>query len=187
MKKKVLKITVYTYIAIMLIATLLNVLTSPSYPWALYPGFGLLIIGLGIYFSLYWNHKLASISLMSAIFILVLILNLVNSPDTLWVQHIAFFLIWWPLIAFLREKAKSLLFSILGAVAIIAFAYYEYTVYTPGVTMWYLYVVVPALWWPISILLQGKWSFGQIVKTVVITNIIYMAVINIVFLAYDLY
>ena len=187
MKNKVLKISLITYASIMAIVVLLNVLTSRQYPWSVYPALVLLFIPLGIYFFNNWNNVKASLSFMGLLFVLVLSLNLINSPDTIWFHHVAFFLIWWPLAALLGKHSKSLAFSVLGSLAIIAFGFYEYETYSPGVTPWHYNIIAPALCWPLANVMIRKTNWRQTAMTCFVLIIASAAVLAISFFVLDLY
>lgn len=84
------------------------------------------------------------------------LINYMNSPQTIWFLYAAFNLIWWPVAMLLGKRAKSLWFAVLGAAAIIGYYIFLYCRLTPGVHPWYLYIILPALWWPVCSALKRK-------------------------------
>lgn len=56
----------------------------------------------------------------------------------------------------LGKKAKTVWFAAIGALAIIAYYVFLYFRLTPDAHPWYLYIILPALWWPVSMAVGTK-------------------------------
>ena len=82
------------------------------------------------------------------------IINLLNTPDFMWFQYTIFYLMWWPLVMLMGKKANSIWFAAVGAALIIAYHTALYYIQTPLVHPWYLYIILPALWWPVCMALK---------------------------------
>jgi hypothetical protein len=135
---------------------LVNYLTSPGYMWFYYPAYAVLWWPMSM-FLLKKNKnriKLYSVIMTLATIAWLALINLLNSPNYIWFQYTIFYLIWWPVVMLLGKKAASVWFSIIGSLAIIAYHIAVYYIQTPSIHPWYLYIILPALWWPVCMALK---------------------------------
>ena len=79
------------------------------------------------------------------------LINFMHTPGTLWFHQTIFFVAWWPVVTLLGKRAKTLAFAIVSAAVIIGYAILVYYLKTPDVHPWYLYVIFPAVWWPVCV------------------------------------
>lgn len=129
---------------------LINYLTSPSYPWFLYPFFVLLLCVIGIYCSKKGKHKLLSI-LYSAIIIVFLITeNVLYMPQYPWVLYAIFPILWWPILVSLGNRVKSMTIAWIGSISIIIY-YLILNIYLSPGYLWVIYPAFVVLWWPLSL------------------------------------
>lgn len=139
---------------------IVNYLTSPQYPWFIYPAFGLLLWPIGIYCIKIGNQKLLSI-LVSAIIIAFLIVeNFIDSPKHPWSLYATFPILWWPILVLLGKSAKTMIVAWIGSISIILY----YSVLNVTLSPGYPWVIFPAfvvLWWPLSIYHARKKTFFE--------------------------
>lgn len=82
--------------------------------------------------------------------------NYLHTPECLWFYQTIFYFIWWPVVMLLGKKAKTLTFSIVSALVIIGYYVMQYLLLTPGVHPWYLYIILPVIWWPVCTTFRDK-------------------------------
>ncbi len=152
--KKYKLYAVLSVIYITAFLALVNYITSPQYAWFYYPVYGLLWWPLSMFLAK--KPKLYSVVMSLLTLGYLMLINYQNSPTALWYPYAAFSLIWWPLAMFLGEKAKSIWFAVFGALSIIAYYVFLYYRLTPGAHPWYLYIILPAIWWPVTYALKDK-------------------------------
>ncbi|MCM3759755.1 hypothetical protein M3212_03020 [Alkalihalobacillus oceani] len=77
--------------------TLLNVVISPHFPWAIFPAFVILWWPLALYCSQQNRFFLFSVlaTILTALFFILL--NAVTTPETIWAIYPIFAMLWWPL------------------------------------------------------------------------------------------
>ena len=149
---------------ITLFFALMNWLYSPHTLWFIYPAYAAAWWPLSMFFANKKTIKLFSVLMSTITVILLAVLNLIYTPHVWWVLWVVFYFAWWPLCQCLGEKAKTLTFAVIGAAAIIGYHVLMYFALTPGVHPWYLYMVLPAVWWPVTIAIKEKvkslWFLG---------------------------
>ena len=141
-------------IAALLILTYL--ISSPgAHPWFLYPVLAVLWWPLSVYCS---RKGARAFSVMGAALILLTLLtvNLVTSPGFLWCVYPAFFTLWWPLSVLLGKKAGTVGFAAASAAAAFAFTVLMHRIHSPQAMPWYLFTLMPFLWWPLSMVLRPR-------------------------------
>ena len=164
------------YIAVFL--ALVNYITSPQYIWFYYPVYALLWWPLSMFLAKKGKIYSVVMSLLTLGFFMLI--NYMNSPQEIWYPYSVFHLIWWPAAMLLGKRAKSLWFAIIGAAAIIVYYVFVYYRLTPGIHPWYLYIILPALWWPVCIAFGKKSLTGvfQLVSLVIFMG--YYSVLNLI-------
>ena len=175
------KYKLYAVVSVIFISAffaIVNYTSSPQYIWFYYPIFPLLWWPLSMFLAK--KPKVYSIVMLLLAIAYLMLINYMNSPDNIWYPYVAFHLIWWPLVMLLGKQAKSLWFAVLGALTIIGYYVFLYYQLTPQAHPWYLYIVLPAIWWPVSI------AFGRRALTIVfqlfslVAFIIYYSILNII-------
>ena len=133
---------------------LVNYITSPGYIWFYYPAYAVAWWPISMFLLKKNRYRAYSLIMTLATVAYLATINLLNTPNNMWFQYTIFYLLWWPLVMFLGKKAKSLGFSIVGAALIIAYHTAVYYIQTPLQHPWYLYIILPALWWPVCTALR---------------------------------
>ncbi len=135
---------------------LVNYIASPQYIWFYYPAYAALWWPMSM-FMLKKNKnriKLYSIAMTAATIAWLALINILNTPEYLWFQYTVFYFLWWPAVMLLGKKAASTWFAVIGAAVIIAYHSAIYYIMTPGFHPWHLYIILPAVWWPVCIALK---------------------------------
>lgn len=137
---------------------LVNYITSPGYMWFYYPAYAVIWWPLSMFLLKKNKHSrmIYSLTMTAATIAYLAVINLLNTPDVLWFQYTIFYLMWWPLVMILGKRAKTTGFAMIGALLIIAYHVALYHWVTPGAHPWYLYLILPALWWPVCMALRGN-------------------------------
>lgn len=133
---------------------LVNYITSPGYAWFYYPAYVIAWWPLSMFLLKKKSAKMYSLIMSLVTVAFLAAINLLNTPKILWFQYTLFYLMWWPLAMLLGKRAKTLAFSIIGAALIIAYHTMLYYIQTPLVHPWYLYIILPAIWWPVCMALK---------------------------------
>ncbi len=134
---------------IILFLILTNYLNTPDYPWFLF----------AIYPILWWpilvflGDKAAAMStaLIGSISIIIyyFVLNMIFSPQYLWVIYPAFAVLWWPLSLYHAKRKTYFQYSIHASLMISLFFIGVNIISSPG-TIWAVYPIFCVLWWPLS-------------------------------------
>jgi len=146
--KKYKLYSVVSFLYILFFLALVNYIVSPGYIWFYYVAFPLIWWPLSMFLARKPKIYSVVMSLLAASYLALI--NYMNSPQVLWYPYTLFAFIWWPLAMLLGKHAKTLWFAVLGALSIIGYYVLLYYRLTPGAHPWYLYIVLPALWWPVS-------------------------------------
>jgi len=166
--------TLYT-IAFFLIV---NLITSPQYLWFYYPAFALIWWPLSMLFARKKTIKLYSVIMSICLVGFLALINLLNTPGVMWFQLTIFYFLWWPVVMLLGKKAKTITFSVISAIVIIAYHVIIYLLLTPGGHPWYLYILLPVVWWPIMMIFRSKIYTKAFLISSMVVFILYYAVLN---------
>jgi hypothetical protein len=88
---------------------------------------------------------------------LVLFINLYYTPNVIWFVYPAFAVIWWPMSLYFHwlhiknDMRIGFAFSLCGFILILSLMLFINFYYTPG-TIWFVYPVFGAVWWPLAML-----------------------------------
>ena len=156
---------------------LVNYVASPQYVWFYYPLYGLLWWPMSMFLAK--KPKIYSIVMSLLTLGYLALINYMNTPSDLWYTYSAFHLIWWPLVMILGKRAKSFWFALIGALSIIAYYVFLYYRLTPGTHPWYLYIILPAIWWPICASLKRKALTITFVLLSIVVFVAYYSLLNI--------
>jgi uncharacterized membrane protein len=116
----------------------------------------------------------------SAMVIAFLIIeNLLYSPQHLWFIYAIYPIIWWPILMFLEEKAKSMNIALIGCASTII--YYSITnfIMSPQYP-WAIYPAFLVIWWPLSLYHAKKKTFVAFSVYASIHISIFFIIVNIV-------
>ena len=152
MKNKALGFSLFGSFMIAAFMVLVNYLTSPGFPWFIFPVFAVIWWPMSIFF---YNRRSASGFAVCASLLIIaffIILNLVTSPGFLWFIFPVFAVIWWPMSILLGRRPK--VFAVVAAVLTIGF-FLIVNIMTSFSHPWFIYPAFAVLWWPMAVLI-GK-------------------------------
>lgn len=92
-----LSFAIYISLAAIVYYSILNVLLSHQFPWAIFPSFACIWWPMTLYFvrrRLFFAYAIAASILIITFFTVV---NLITSPYTIWAIYPIFAVLWWPL------------------------------------------------------------------------------------------
>ena len=140
-------------------------IVSPhAHPWILYPLLAVVWWPLSVWGAQAGARKF-SVAGGAYTILMLLTMNLVASPGFGWWVYPAFLTLWWPLSVLMGERAKTFTFALGSALAGIAFTVIMYLIHSPGGTPWYLFTLLPLLWWPVTLLLAPR--VGELRQTLI--------------------
>jgi hypothetical protein len=159
-----------------LFLAIVNYVTSPYYPWFIYPAFAVLWWPLSVIVALKYQRTYAFAgSLLILIFLLTI--NLVFSPFHFWVLYAAFPILCWPVIICLGKRAGR--FPAAATISLAAIVYYfllnKY--FSPGFP-WFIFPTYAVLWWPLSVLFAKKTKMLQLSLAGTLITIAFFIVLN---------
>jgi len=163
---------------------LINLLHFGGYLWFYYPVYAILWWPLSMLLARRKTIKLYAIVMSALTLVFLLVINLLNSPGVLWFQYVIFYLLWWPAVMLLGKRAKSLWFAVIGGVLIVAYHAMLYYVLTPGVYMWYLNLIPPAVLWPLCTALGPRAKRPRFIIPAALAVLVFYTALNFV-LRYD--
>jgi hypothetical protein len=163
-------------LAVIALLFVTNYLTSWSHPWFLYPSFAVIWWPLAVFFGAKHGKTLSVIGCLSII-AFSLTVNLITSPSFLWFTYPAFAVIWWPLSVFLTKPRTARLYSVFGALFILAFLATDNLIHSPACP-WMLLTVFPVLLWPASVFLGGDLRRLQAAGILCAVGIAYYVMLN---------
>lgn len=127
-----------------------NLVSSPSFLWAIFPVFAVLWWPLSMYFAKTGNwlgYSAAGAGLASAFFIAV---NLLTSPGFPWALFPVFLLLWWPLSMLCARRKSWMGYSVAGTLLASAFFLAVNLITSPGF-LWSVFPIFAVLWWPLAV------------------------------------
>jgi hypothetical protein len=135
--------------AIILSVVTLNVLSSPGYPWCIYPIFGILWWPLSVYFAgrrQPLHYAVGGTALLWALFLLTYLVSSFGVHP--WFLYPMLAVGWWPLSVW-GAKAGARRFSVTATLYILLTLLVINLLTSPG-TLWCIYPALFVVWWPVS-------------------------------------
>lgn len=164
-------------LAVIALLTVTNYLTSWDYPWFLYPSLAVIWWPIAMFYGKN-RSKALSIAGILFIFCFSLLTNLLTTPSQLWFYYPVFAGIWWPLSIFLARPRTAKIYSVSGAIIILAFLAADNAIHVPSCP-WVLFTVYPVLLWPVCVFLGKKAQKLPIVSILSLAGIAYYCALNI--------
>ncbi|UFU00221.1 hypothetical protein KO561_04520 [Radiobacillus kanasensis] len=158
---------------------LVNFLTSPNYYWFIYPCFALLFWPVSVY-SMKKRKHVQLAYLHSIIIIAFLIIeNYLKTPDYPWFLYAVFPILWWPILASLGKRAKSLSVALIGSSSIIIYYIVLNVLLAPGFP-WVIFPAFAVLWWPLSIYHAQRKTFKTFSVHASLLIIVFFITVNVI-------
>ncbi|HEX3027677.1 MAG TPA: hypothetical protein VHR42_10720 [Clostridia bacterium] len=160
---------------IIIFMVVVNVLTSPSYPWAIYPAFAAVWWPLSVILPRRFGSEFFALagSTLSSLFLIAV--NCVSSPAYPWVLFALPIPVLWPVFQCFGGRAAKLSFAL--PVSLLLFLYYAALNVTIAKGFpWCMFILYAAAWWPLSIFFAHRGhGFGLSVAGAVITSVLFFA------------
>ncbi|MFB6467451.1 hypothetical protein ACE38V_11650 [Cytobacillus sp. Hz8] len=137
---------------------IVNLITSSMYLWFFYPMFAILFWPIGVYCARKGRFELLSLLYSLLIIGFLVIENIVYSPEHPWSLYTILPILWWPILMYLKEYARTLTTAIIGSISIILY----YTILNMAISPEFPWAIFPAfavLWWPLSLYHARKKTF----------------------------
>lgn len=128
----------------------LNLMTSTSFLWSVFPILGLLWWPAAVCFvkrKSAFGFSVAGSLLATA---LVVSINLMTSPSFLWSVFVSLALLWWPAAVYFAKRKSAFGLSVAGSVLATALLVAINLMTSPGFP-WCVFAVFALLWWPLSV------------------------------------
>lgn len=149
-KQRTIKIfSTVSALIIIVFLCITNYITSPSYPWFIYPVFAVLWWPLSMYLGNKCNIRLYSVIGAGIIIAFLAADNYMFSPNYPWVLYAAFPVLFWPVCIFLGRRAIQLSISLLCSLVVIAY-YTTLNILIPSAFPWAIFPAYVVLWWPLA-------------------------------------
>lgn len=149
---KALRTSLVYSLTIIAMAVTVNLLASPGFLWCIFPVFGVLWWPVSVYFS--GKRQPFAYSLCGAALLIGLLIGtyLAASPGAHpWFLYPVLGVVWWPVSVYFTKHKQPLLFSVIGFLLIAALFISLYLFSSPGAHPWFLYPLLGAFWWPLSV------------------------------------
>ena len=79
------------------------------------------------------------------------VINLLTSPGYLWCIYPVLGVLWWPLSAYYAGRKQPLRYALWGMALLAALFWLTYRISSPGAHPWFIYPLLVAGWWPLSV------------------------------------
>jgi len=129
-----------------------NLITSPSFPWSVFPSLCILWWPLAMFFK----GKEIPFAFAGSLLIIatLLTINLITSPGFMWSVFPSLCVLWWPAAVVFAHRKSPFGFSVAGSLLVTALVGTINLMTSPGF-LWSLFVVFVVLWWPLSVYFHG--------------------------------
>jgi len=163
----------------MIFLGIVNYTTSPQTAWFIYPCLLLLLWPITLFFMIKKMYKQYSVICSAIIIAFLIIENYLYSPEHLWFIYAIYPIIWWPILMYLDEKAKTLKIALVGfATTIIYYSILNIILSHPY--PWAIYPAFLVTWWPLAIYHAQKKTFVAFSVTASMLISIFFITVNIV-------
>lgn len=163
----------------MLFLGIVNYTTTPNTIWFIYPCLLLLLWPITLYFMSKKLYKQYAVICSALVIAFLIIENLLYSPQHLWFIYAIYPIIWWPILMFLEEKAKSLNIALIGCVSTIVYYAIINIIVSPPYP-WAIYPAFVVIWWPLALYHAQKKTFVAFSVYASIHISIFFIIVNIV-------
>ncbi|TBV86224.1 hypothetical protein EW028_17360 [Lysinibacillus sp. OL1] len=156
-----------------------NYTTSPQTMWFVYPCLLLLLWPITLFFMAKKLYKQYSIVCSALIITFLIVENYIYAPDHLWFVYAIYPIIWWPILMYLDEKAKTLKTALIGCASTIIY----YSILNIIVSPQYPWAIYPAflvIWWPLALYHAQRKTFVAFSVTATILISIFFITVNVV-------
>ena len=163
----------------MIFLGVVNYTTSPQTMWFVYPCLLLLLWPITLFFMAKKLYKQYSIVCSALIITFLIVENYIYAPDHLLFIYAIYPIIWWPILMYLDEKAKTLKTALIGCASTIIY----YSILNMIVSPQYPWAIYPAflvIWWPLALYHAQRKTFVAFSVTATILISIFFITVNVV-------
>lgn len=116
-------------------------------------------------------------SIMTILFLITV--NMLTTPQKLWFIYPCLLLLFWPASVYFASKRQYTQYAVFGSTVLLLFFIAENLLNSPG-HLWFLYVIYPILWWPISAVLGRKMGLLSVAIAGAVITILYYGFLNMI-------
>ena len=158
---------------------IVNLITSRSYPWFIYPAFCILWFPLFVYFITKRDTKGFSIAGGILLTVFLVLTNYLFSPDHPWFLYALPSVLLWPVIVCMKKQVTTVSYAVAGCAGIISYYTILNIVLSP-VYPWAIYPAFTVIWWPATLFFIKRKRFFAFSIFGSILTILFFTVVNIV-------
>ena len=125
-------------------------MTTPGYPWFVYPFF-IILLGLITYIFIDQNkYKMYCLSVSLWLSLFLFVINIIHTPSVLWFLLAVYPILGWSILLFLGNRCLNAPIAWFGA--ILTIIYYGVLNIIFGLEyLWFIYPTFIVLWWPLVV------------------------------------
>lgn len=167
-----------------------NWLTTPSEIWAIYPALFLLFWPLNALFKFQDGHKWYSLIASILLILVLLTINLIQTPDYFWILYAWLPLLYWPLIMFAGKRAASPNFAVIASIVFVVYYVGLNLYFEPGFP-WLIFPAFVILWWPLSVTFAKRpmlfSMFGTLLVAIFFWNVNTLTTPDVIWAVYPIF
>ncbi|MEF7496202.1 hypothetical protein V4V34_16755 [Lysinibacillus sphaericus] len=163
----------------MIFLGIVNFTTSPQTMWFIYPCLLLLLWPITIICMYKKMYKQYSIICSTMIIVFLIIENYIYTPDHPWFIYAIYPIVWWPILMYLDEKAKTLKIALIGCASTIIYYALVNIILSPQYP-WAIYPAFLVIWWPLALYHAQRKTFVAFSVTATLLISIFFIIVNIV-------
>ncbi|TSB47308.1 hypothetical protein [Alkalicoccobacillus porphyridii] len=190
MKKGYVPFSMFASLFTIVFLFIVNWLTTPGEIWAIYPAIFILFWPLNVLFKLQNGYKWYSLIASLLLIIVLLTINLVQTPEYLWILYAWLPLLYWPLISFAGRQAGNPTFAVLASIALIMYYIGLNLFFEPGFP-WFIFPTFVILWWPLSVTFARRPMLysvlGSFLVTIFFINVNVLTSPNVIWAVYPIF
>ena len=157
----------------MIFLGIVNYTTSPQTAWFIYPCLLLLLWPITLFFMLKKMYKPYSLICSAMIIAFLIIENYLYSPEHLWFIYAIYPIIWWPILMYLDEKAKTLKIALIGCATTIIYYSLLNTILSHPYP-WAIYPAFLVMWWPLALYHAQRKTFVAFSVTATVLSVSFL-------------
>ncbi|MFT8322144.1 MAG: hypothetical protein ABF649_14690 [Bacillus sp. (in: firmicutes)] len=156
---------------------IVHFITGSHYPWFIYPFFFMLLWSVSYMCMKTNGYKMLSLLDSVILFVFLMIINRINTPDYPWFLYAIYPILCWPILIYLEEKAKSLSTALIGSIGAILYYFILNMIFSPSY-LWFIYPAFLVMWWPLSVYHAKKQTYFRFSVHGSILIIIFFILVN---------
>lgn len=163
----------------MIFLGIVNYTTSPQTMWFIYPCLLLLLWPITLFFMSNKMYKQYSIVCSAMIIAFLIVENYLYAPNHLWFIYAIYPIIWWPILMYLGEKAKTLKTALIGCASTIIYYAFLNIMLSPQYP-WAIYPAFLIMWWPLALYHAQRKTFVAFSVTASLLISSFFIIVNVV-------